>query len=496
MRKSGWLVLPAAFFLLINFSICGVKPLFLSRLIYFLFLVTLFFILRRFSLERLLPPVVAGVSFILFLYGIIQKYVLFPYYLKNISPEDNFYSQAIITRIKTGRIFSLFPLPTLYAIVCAVFILFLLHYFITTKNKNSKIWWALLLSAGLFNLILTQSFGGILFLFLGVLIYLLLAKILEFKYLAPVLMVLSLFLFIIIALRFSEAKEFEPVKLRFSNWKQAARMIEAAPFWGVGLGNYEAKISYYTRASEAKSLYAHNFFLQFPAETGVIMPCILLLFLFFSRKNLKPRRPEEKTVYIAVLAVTLLYNLIDIGFYFFSAGIMAIIALSQIYPREQDNTLPAKKWVPVMHIAALAILSVFMIIEAISENHRRTADFSEAQKDYETALHYYKKSLQFNPYNYNAMVKFAQITIASGNTAAAEPLLDKALDLYPDFALANYLKSNVEFKKKNLFRADYYAAAAYNKNKLDYHYRQWHQVLRQGLENLLKSLPLSRENAN
>ncbi|MCI0471906.1 MAG: O-antigen ligase family protein [Candidatus Aminicenantes bacterium] len=493
--------MPAAFFFFIILSSCGVKPRFLSRLIYFLFLLLLFLILRRFPLDRLLPPIVAGVSSILFLYGIIQKYVLFPYYLKNIAPEDNFYSQAIITRIKTGRIFSLFPLPTLYAIVCAVLILFLLHYFITTAHKKSKIWWALLLAAGLFNLILTQSFGGILYLFLGILIYLLLAKILQFKYLAPVLMVLSLFLFIIIALRFSEAKEFEPVKLRFSNWKQAARMIEAAPFWGVGLGNYEAKISYYTLSSEAKSLYAHNFFLQFPAETGVIMPCILLLFLFFSRKSLKPQHPEEKTVYIAVLAVTLLYNLIDIGFYFFSAGLMAVIALSQIYRQypQPENTHPAKKTgprVPVMVIAALAFLSLFMIIEAISENHRRTADFSEAQKDYETAAHYYEKSLKYNPYNYNAMVKLAQIDIDTGNTAAAEPLLDKALALYPDFALANYLKSRLELDKKNLFRADYYAAVAYNKNKLDQYYRQWHHMLRQGLENLLKNLRLSRESAN
>jgi tetratricopeptide (TPR) repeat protein len=519
MKKSGWFLLPAAFFLLVNFAVSPVKVLFFSRLIYFFFLFLLFLFLRRFSLDKILPPIIGGVSFILFFYGIIQKFVLFPYYLSQVTPGDNFYSQALVTRIKSGRIFSLFALPTLYAIICTALIIFIFHYLLTSTNKKIKAFWALLLAAGLFNLLLTQSFGGVLYFSMGILLYLLFSGILKFRYLVPVLMTLSLFLFIIIVLRFSEAKEFEPVKLRLSNWEQAGRIIKSAPFWGVGLGNYEAKISYYTLSSEAKSIYAHNFFLQFLAETGFIIPCILLLFLLVSRKKLKPADYKEKIVYISVFLVVLFYNAIDIGFYFFSAGITAAIALSQVYPKrgwhprpiiapevvtgigkkksaqktkfqtelikKSEKIMPQKDIRLKMMMMGLALLCLLMLGESISQNHRKTADFFYAQKDFENARQYYRKSFKINPFNYNSLVKYAEINFRFTNLWEAEKYLDKALKLYPDLALANYLKSQIRFKRKNLFESYYYSAVAYYKYKLNPQYKQWFEFMRQNLEKLL-----------
>ena len=501
MKKSGWLLLPAAFFLLVNFAVSPVKVLFFSSFIYFSFLSLLFLLLRRFSLDRLLPPIVGGISFILFLYGIIQKFILFPYYLNQITPGDNFYSQALVTRIKSGRIFSLFALPTLYAIICTVLIIFIFHYFLTAVDKKIKAFWALLLAAGLFNLLLTQSFGGVLYFSIGILLYLLLSGILKFKYLVPILMGLSLFLFITIALRFSEAKEFEPIKLRWSNWTQAGRIIESSPFWGVGLGNYEAKISYYTLSSEAKSMYAHNFFLQFPAETGLIIPCVLLLFILVRRKKLKPENYKEKIVYISVLLVLLFYNTIDIGLYFFSAGIAAAIALSQVYPHRERQLQPNTEAQPLiknhekikpwkdtklkMMMTGFAVLCFLMVIEAISQNHRETADFLYAQNDYENARLYYQKSFKINPFNYNSLAKYGEIRFRSNNHREAEKYLDKALKLYPDLSLANYLKSRIRFENKNLFTSYYYAAAAYYKNKLNSQYKRWFQFMKKNLGKLL-----------
>jgi tetratricopeptide (TPR) repeat protein len=485
MKKSGWFLLPAAFFLLVNFSVSLVKIQFFSRLIYFFFLFLLFFILRRFSLDKILPPIVGGISFILFFYGIVQKFVLFPYYLHYVNPGDNFYSQALITRIKSGRIFSLFALPTLYAIICTVLIIFIFHYLLTSTNKKIKIFWAFLLLAGLFNLLLTQSFGGVLYLSMGILLYLLLSGILKFRYLVPILMALSFFLFIVIALRFSEAKELEPVKLRWSNWAQASRIIKSAPFWGVGLGNYEAKISYYTLSSEAKSMYAHNFFLQFLAETGVIIPCFLLLFLLVVRKKLKPKDYKEKIVYLSVFLVVLFYNIIDIGFYFFSAGITAAIVLSQVYLKRGEKIMLRSDIRLKMSMIGLAVLCLLMVGDSISQNHRKTADFLDAQKDYENARQYYKKSFKINPFNYNSLVKYAEISFRFNNLREAEKYLDKTLKLYPDLALANYLKSQIEFKRNNLFRSYYYSAVAYYKYKLNDQYKRWFEFMKRNLENLL-----------
>jgi tetratricopeptide (TPR) repeat protein len=501
MKKSGWLLLPTAFFLLVNFAVSPVKILFFSRLVYFLFLFLLFLILRRFSLDKILPPIVAGISFILFTYGIIQKFVLFPYYLTRVFPGDNFYSQALVTRIKSGRIFSLFALPTLYTIIGTILIIFIFHYFLTSTGKKIKVFWALLLAAGLFNLLLTQSFGGVLYFAVGILLYLLLSGILKLRYLLPILMTLSLFLFIITALRFSEARELEPLKLRWSNWAQAGRIIESSPFWGVGLGNYEAVISYYSLPSEAKSLYAHNFFLQFPAEIGLIIPCFLLLFISVRGKKLKPAHYKEKIVYISVFLVVLFYNTIDIGFYFFSAGITAAVTLSQVYPLKRHQPLPHIAAEPVikkdekitpgkdirliMMMMGFALLCLLMLAESISQNHRQTADFLYSQKDYENARQYYRKSFNINPFNYNALVKYAELCLRFNHPGEAEKYLDKALKLYPDLSLAHYLQSQICFKRKKLFEAYYNSAAAYYKNRLNTQYKQWFEFLRQNLDKLL-----------
>lgn len=496
MRRSGWIFGPAAFFLFINFAVSSVKPLFFTRLIYFLFLVFLFLILRRFNLDNILPPIVGGVSLILFLYGIFQKFFLFPFYLNHINPGDNFYSQALITRIRSGRIFSLFALPTLYAIICAILIIFIFHYLLKADNKKNKIFWGILLLLGLFNLVLTQSFGGIIYISIGALFYLLLSQVLKFNYLAPAVMVLALFLFITVALRFSEAKELEPVKFRVSNWTQATRVINSSPFWGVGLGNYESKISYYTKSEEAKSIYAHNFFLQFTAETGIIIPCIILLFLLFSRKKwmlADPQVIKEKNVYISVFLILLVYNAIDIGFYFFPAGIAASLALSQIYPHNNNKNQKTKKMsiklkqAPDLVIMIIfVLLSTLLVLETIADSYQKKADFLLSQEQYTDAVSNYNKSLKINPFNYKSMVGCGYAYFSTGSDLKANMVLDRALKLYPDSAFGNYLKSKLEFKTNRFYRSFYHATAAYRKNKMNNQYRQWYQYIKNNLETELK----------
>ncbi|MGE5340205.1 MAG: O-antigen ligase family protein [Candidatus Omnitrophota bacterium] len=485
MKKSGWLLLPAAFFLFLNFSVSPVKVLFLSRLIYFSFLILLFLLVRRVNLDRLLPPVVFGVSLILFIYGVFQKFVLFPLYLKHVSWENNFYSQALIVRIQSGRIFSLFALPTLYAAICAVLIIFAFHYFLHASQNKTKLAWALLGVLGLFNLVLTQSFGGIFFLALGILLYLLLAGILKLKYLAPVLMVLFFFVFIVIAMRFSEAKEFEPIKLRLSNWMQCVRIIRTAPFWGVGLGNYESEISHYTLSNEAKSIYAHNFFLQFNAETGTLMTFSLLLFLFLSRKKwrLEPQVFREKKVYVTAFLILLFYNAIDIGIYFFSAGIALSIILSQIYRTANPEK---KKWSPIFHLVLLAGLSFFMIMETLSDHYAKEADFLASQKDNRSAIANYNKSLAVFPFNYKSLFGCAYADITIGDTAAADRLLDRGLAMFQDSPFGNFLKSETEYARGHFFRAFYYASTAYQKNKMNAQYEAWYRYLKTNLEQMLR----------
>ncbi len=488
--------MPAAFFLLFNFSVSTVKILFLSRAVYFSFLILLFLLLRHLSLGKFFRPIIGGISSILFIHGIVQKFILFPFYLKNINPEGSFYSDAFFLRIKSGRIFSLFALPTLYAIVCVVLIVFCLHFLLESNRKKVQISWGVLLTGGLFNLILTESFGGVVLLAGGIVVYFLLAGILKLKFLVPSVMVLSLFLFITIGLRFGEAQKLEPITLRFSNWVQATRIIAAYPFGGIGLGNYENVISSFTRSEEAKSIYAHNFFLQFTAETGIMISAILLLFPVIAWRKLKPyqdqdpRAKKEKIVYYTVLLVLLLYNVIDIGFYFFTAGVVGAIVLSQVYPYSDSNPLSNRAKFPAAGIAVTLLLFVFvsflMIVETLSDSSRKKADFLLSQKDFQVAETNYKASLKFNPFNYKSMIGCAYLYVLTGRDAQAEPLLDQALRQCPDSGFAHFLKSRMEFKHNRFFTCYYHALEAYNANKMNNRYRGWSEFIKKNLENDLR----------
>lgn len=487
IKKSGWIAIPTAFFLFLNFAVSSARILFIGRLTYFLFLLFLFLILRRFDITKILKTVTAGVSILVFSYGLIQKYLLFPIYLRQLPAKDNFYSQAAITRIKGGRIFSIFPLPTLYAIICTILILFIFHYMLSARKKGQKLWplWGVLLLLGLFNLILTQSFGGILYLLVGGLAYLLLSGILELKYLAPTIMVLSLFFFITMALRFSEVKELEPVKLRFSNWVQAGRIISDHPIWGVGLGNYENKISYYTYSYEAKSIYAHNFFLQFTAETGVLLPLILLFILIAAGKRLVPGNVREKSVFIAAAAVLLCYNLIDIGFYFFAAGIISAAVLSQIYPAAEKGK------VRIGVLSVFLVLSLLLLMEGLSSGQRTKGDFLQAQENYETAENHYHTAIRLNPYNFKAMTGLVSLSLGNLRltvTAEMEKYLDRGMALNPDSAAASYLKSRFEYQKNHHIKALYHAVRACREKNQIRHHKEWFSLLQNNLERAMNQV--------
>jgi tetratricopeptide (TPR) repeat protein len=499
--KSGWKFIPAAFFLLLNFSASDVKYLFFLRLVYFLFLLFLAIFLSGFRLHKILAPLSGGIALIVFIYGIIQKFFLFPWILGQSGWDQSLYSQALRARVASGRIFAIFPLPTLYAMVCGLLLIFIIHYFLKARGWQ-RIYWFVLLLLGGFNLFLTQSFGGILFFTVGVLFYLFAARIFKIKYLTPLLMVLALVFFLVTAMRFSEARELQPAKLRFVNWLQAGRVIAAAPLLGVGLGNYETAVPAYVYPGEPASIYAHNFFLQMAAEIGIPwLLFILMLVMPWVKKNYKKFLQRENALFTALCILILFFNLFDVGNYFFAAGVCFAIAFSQVFVFA-GQTRRRYLWPTV-------ILAVVLLVNEISVDRQQTADLMFVRREYTKAEHYYLQALQINPLAYRALLGRAAIAQKKADSAGAaqifrpqsgriqfvcpagaEQIYRKILAIYPGQAYANYMFAQAAYRRGAYLTALVYARQAAVANKKNKEYQRWHEFIK---TNFANRLTLSRD---
>ena len=372
MQKKLFYLLIILIFSVINFTFSGVKPDFFVSIISILLFYIIFSLFRRVDIIGILPLITAVSSIIIFSYGIVQKYILFPYYIHSFNSGSILLPENYIERIKTGRIFSIFSLPTVYSYICSILVIILLHMLLKSE-KLKKPFWLILILLGIFNLFLAGSFSSVLYITFGTLLYHYFSNLLKKKHIIIFLMSISLLFFSITANRLSEAKKLEPVKLRLSNWNQAVRIISDNPFFGVGLGNYKNIIQKYTRKYEARSIYAHNFILQFSAEVGLFTLLFLLVLLFFYRKKIFQFTTGSVNLYLPLLIITILFNLIDIGIYFFSSAILLTIILSQLYQKKN------KPW-KISYIL-LPLISALYLMIFISSQLTSNAEFHLKQKE-------------------------------------------------------------------------------------------------------------------
>jgi tetratricopeptide (TPR) repeat protein len=461
---------PAAFFLLLNYSASGVKYLFFLRLVYFLFLFFLAVFLNRFRLHEMLAPLSGGIALIVFVYGIFQKLFLFPWILGQSGWDQSPYSQALRAKVASGRIFAIFPLPTLYAMVCGVLLICIIHFFYQTRGWR-KVFWIVLFLLGGCNLLLTQSFGGIIFFSMGALYYLFVSGIFKIKYLAPLLMVMALLFFVVVSMRFSEARGLKPVKLRFANWLQAGRVIAAAPLLGTGLGNYETAVPAQVYPGEPPSIYAHNFFLQMTAEIGIPwLLFLLILAILWIRKNFKKFLRRDNALFTSLCILILFFNFFDVGNYFFAAGLCFAIAFSQVVVFA-DQARPKCFW-PTIVLAAL------LLVNEISVDRQTTADLWLSRREYVTAEHYYRQALRINPYSYRALLGRAAIAQKNTDQAGAEQIYEKILAIYPEQAYANFMFSQAAYRRGAYLTALVHASQAAAANKKSKEYQRWHEFIK------------------
>jgi len=473
--KSSWYFLPAAFFLLLNYLFSSVKYDFIKTFIYFSFLIIIFLLFRKINLNKISKLIIITISFPIFIYGLIQRFFLFPYYLTIIKQDNSYFTNAIISRIKTGRIFSIFSLPTLYTFVISILIIFIVHFLIKSKKKE-RVLWLILLILAILNLIFAQSLGGIIYLSIGLLTYFYFEKLINKRIIYIIGLLTFAILLITLAMRFGHIKSANPISLRISHWEQTIRIINDNKLIGIGLGNFKDIIPKYHKTGEADSIYSHNFILQSISELGIpFFITFLTLTIIFLKKNIKKILSSNLSVYISCLPIIIIYNLIDIGIYLFSAGIITSIILSQININKKKNL---KKSTNIAVVIFLLITSTYLILVNVSDYYQKNGDFLKSQKKYNSALKNYDLGLKFNPFNYKTYISEADLYFRLNHLNKSKTLIQKALRLNNINSYSNYLLSLIEIKNKNYIDSLYYARLALEFNNSNKRYRKWYETLR------------------
>jgi len=219
----------------------------------------------------------------------------------------------VLDYVSRKRVFFPFVTPNILGGYLAMIIPLTLTY-------NNRIWLITLLS---FALLLTQSIGGLLSLFLGLAIYFYLLRTFtklrglqgksEKRRVIFLFALLMIIVFVLTIRSLTQKQHIQPVFstiMRLNYWKDTLSIIKASPWFGVGVGNFNL----------TESRFAHNSYLQIWAEMGIlgIISILWLIIAAFKSalKNMRNSSHKSQNATITTAgAVFLIHNLVDFSFF-------------------------------------------------------------------------------------------------------------------------------------------------------------------------------------
>lgn len=212
-----------------------------------------------------------------------------------------------------------------------------------------------------------------------------------------------------------------PLWLRFLNWKTAIAIWREYPFFGTGLGTFGLMYPQYMQPGANEAQYAHNTYLQFGAELGII-GFVLIIFLAGSwchsvlkgvhdylRSEVQEKQPDVLYGIGGSFAGLgfLLHNIIDFNFYVFPLGLLnaAILGLTlNIFSSgETENTTTfvsnRRTYFAVVGLISLGIMMLFVKdwqYTRVSQHKEQAAALLQAQQ-YQKALQSIQAALRSSP---------------------------------------------------------------------------------------------------
>jgi len=224
-------------------------------------------------------------------------------HLREFIKTQNITSPFVLDYLQQRRVFFPFVTPGILAG-------YLIMVAPLTLLYKTKVWLALPLLCALF---LTASLGAFISLFLTALLYVLLRN--SFKKTKIILLLMIIFFILLVFfMRSATRKEhLSPIFsmfMRLNYWQDTFEIIKMRPLFGIGPGNFNL----------VYSRYAHNSFLQFWAEAGLIGLASLFWLVIAAIKNSFNKIKsvagnKEKLILSSCLAAFAFHNLWDFSFF-------------------------------------------------------------------------------------------------------------------------------------------------------------------------------------
>lgn len=244
-------------------------------------------------------------AFIVSILAIYQYFFGFQHLMDYVNKEKIF-NPFVLDYISRERVYLPFVTPN----ILAGYLILIFPLCVIIKKKVKWI----ILPTMLLALLLTKSLGALLSLYLGAGAYLYLRNDLPKKKFAFLAIISIFFIFIFILRQGQVTQHTLPafsIAARMSYWHDTAKIINAHPFAGIGMGNFNLE----------QTRYAHNSYLQIWAELGMLgfFSFLWLIVIVFKSALIKLEAPlahrRQIIPLITACIIFLIHNFVDFTFF-------------------------------------------------------------------------------------------------------------------------------------------------------------------------------------
>lgn len=223
--------------------------------------------------------------------------------------------------------------------------------------------------------------------------------------------------------------------LRTSVWSNSLKMVEKSPFTGIGIGAFGSVYDSYQKDPWLYSKYAHNYFLEIAAETGipglVFFTSIIAVSMYIIYRNKKKLTVLKSPFYLSitiVLSASLAHSLVDIDFsritlYSLFWIFLAMLMSGSIQKELVINIEGRNKIIYLLPLLGM----IFSLMLALGEHRYQRAYKYFLNLEVVKANKSIQDSLSFNPISSKSYYLLGNIQEKQGNIDEAKLAYQKGL---------------------------------------------------------------------